>query len=175
MTHVCRSWRNLLLSTPSLWTRIDFSVCTKSQQAKGFLRRSGNRPLDVYQFLESQDHVEPFLSITRRNQFRLQGLEIYSYLPYLEHLLRNFSTSAPELKHLNIINEYSITGVDVELPKVFGGRMPKLTTLRLSYLNTNLRDFTFPSLTQFNFVIGTAISVRDLVSFFGRCPSLEII
>ena len=53
--------------------------------------------------------------------------------------------------------------------------MPKLTSLTLSYLSTNLRDFTFPSLTQFNFMAGTSISVRDLTSFFERCPSLELI
>ena len=52
--------------------------------------------------------------------------------------------------------------------------MPKLTSLTLSYLNTNLRDFTFPSLTQFNVATGD-ISVRDLTSFFGRCPLLELI
>ena len=174
MTHVCRSWRNTLLSTPSLWTQIDFSQSTGSQQTS-FLRRSGNQPLGIHQFLEDEDHVEPFLSITLRNLFRLQELSITSFLPHLERLLGNFSASAPELKYLEIANDPNITDKDIKLPKIFGGRMPKLTSLSLYSLRTNLRDFGFPSLTRFNFSTGTKISVRDLTSFFERCPLLEFI
>jgi len=174
MTHVCRSWRNLLLSTPSLWTQIDFSMSTESQQAD-FLRRSGNQPLDIYQLLENQDHVEPFLSITLHNLFRLRELSITSFLPHLERLLRNFSSSAPELKYLEIENERDMTQMDIKLPKIFGGRMPKLTSLSLCSIRTNLRDLNFPTLTRFSFETGTNISVRDLTSFFERSPSLEFI
>ena len=144
MTHVCRSWRNLLLSTPSLWTQIDFSASTKSQQAEGFLCRSGNQPLNIHQILENPDDVEPFLSTTLHNVFRLQGLSITSFLPYFGRLLRNFSASAPELKYLDIANEPNVTEMDIKLPKVFGGRMPKLTRLELRSLRTNLRNFNPP-------------------------------
>jgi len=89
--------------------------------------------------------------------------------------LENFSTSGPELKVLEIANDVNHTEVDIKLPKIFGGRLPKLTSLSLHYLRSNLRDFSFPSLTRFTFETGTKISVQDLTSFFTRCPSLEFI
>ena len=176
MTHVCRSWRNVLLSTPTLWTQIDFSKSAYSQQAEGFLRRSGNQLLDVHQFLESEDHVEPFLSTTLHNIHRLRSLEIVSFLWHLERVLTRFTRSAPELKHLTISNDPNITDRDMRLHKtIFEDRLPKLTTLTLHRICTNLRDFNFPSLTRFTFVTGTEVSVRNLTSFFERCPLLEFI
>ena len=174
MTHVCRSWRNVLVSTPSLWTQIDFSMSAESQQAEGFLRRSGDQMLDIYQDLGGQDHIEPFLSATLHNLFRLEGLTICSSLYHLEPLLRNFSASAPELKHLEIQNN-SVVEADTKLPKMFGGRMPKLTSLSLFWFRTNLRDLNLPSLTRFSFVTAAKISNRDLISFFERCALLEFI
>ena len=176
MTQVCRSWRNVLLSTPTLWTQIDFSKSVNSRQAEGFLRRSGNKLLDVYQFFEDEDHVEPFLSTTLRNIHRLRSLKITSFLWHLERVLTQFARSAPELKHLTISNDPNITDRDMKLHStIFEGRLPKLTTLTLHNIRTNLRDFNFPSLTRFTFDTGTKTSVRDLTSFFERCPLLEFI
>ena len=159
MTHVCRSWRNVLLSTPSLWAQLDFST-RESKQAIGFLGRSGKQLLDIHQFFEYEDHVEPFLSTTLRNIHRLQWLEITSNLPYLERVLALFTRSAPELKHLVVVNDPNITGRDMKLPSaIFGGQLPKLTSLSLGYVHTNLRGINFPSLTRFKFTTGTSISI----------------
>jgi len=175
MTHVCQSWRNILLSTPSLWTQIDFSTY-KSKQAKGFLGRSGNQPLDIHQFFESEDDMEPFLSTTLRNIHRLRGLNINSCLERFERVLVRFTESAPELKYLEIGNDPNITDRDMKLHStIFKGRLPKLTSLSLFYLHTNFRDFNFPSLTRLEFRTGTITSIRDLKSFFERCPLLEFI
>ena len=89
MTHVCRSWRNALLSTTSLWKKINFSV-SKSQQAEGFLRRSGNQPLDIFHYLEDQDRVEPFLSATLHNVSRLRRLKIGSSFPLPRWIVEKF-------------------------------------------------------------------------------------
>ena len=175
MTHVCRSWRDVLLSTPSLWTQIDFST-PKSKQAMGFLRRSGKQPLDIYQVLDSRGDVEPFLSTALHNIHRLQRLEIVSFLPNLEPVLARSTKPASELKHLVISNHLDSTGRDMEFRGViFEGRLPKLISLSLCWLRTDLRAFSFPSLTRFNFTTGTNISVHDLISFFERSPLLEYI
>ena len=176
MTHVCRSWRNTLLCTPSLWTKIDFSMSANAQQALGFLGRSSNQLLDIFQNIENLDHLEPFLSITLYNIHRLRSLEMYSSYPYVERVLGGLTMSAPELRYLAISNDADITRRDVGFPAtVFGGQLPKLTTLSLHYLRTNLRGFNFPCLTRFEFTTGTTISVQDLTSFFERSPSLEFI
>ena len=176
MTHVCRSWRNVLVSTPSLWTQLDFCVPTGPQQVEEFLRRSGNLPLDIHQYLEVPDHIEPFLSTTLHNLSRLRRLEINSSLDRLGRLLERFSTSAPVLEYLNITNYPNITDEDMKLPcTIFGGRLPKLTSLSLFCLRTDLRGFIFPSLTRFSFTTGTKNSVGNLIFFFEKCPLLEFI
>jgi len=175
MTHVCRSWRNVLLSTPSLWVHIDFATLM-SKQAKGFLRRSRNQLLDIHQFLESEGHVELFLSTTLRNIHRIRWLEIVSSLPHLEGMLTQFMEPAPNLEHLNIANDPNVTERDIELyDGIFGSHLPKLTSLSLQYLRTNLRTFHFPSLTRFFLAMDGHISVRDLAFFLEGCPLLEYI
>ena len=175
MTHVCRSWGNALLSTPGLWTQVNFSTFTESQQG-AFLYRSGDQPLEIHHHVDSQDSVEPFLSITLLNLFRLRGLAISSQRPLIfDRLLRNFSAAAPELKYLEISNDPKIKDMGVELPKIFGGQMPKLTSLKLHHYRTNLHNSNFPSLARFSFRTRAKISVRDLTSFFERCPLLESI
>jgi len=90
-------------------------------------------------------------------------------------LLKVFSAAAPQLKHLDLANDANVTETDIKLPIIFGGQMPNLTSLELHSLHTNFRDFNFPSLTRFTFSTGKNISVRDLASFFERCPSLEFV
>jgi len=119
--------------------------------------------------------VEPFLSITLRNMPRVRRLDIHSYLPYLENLLGYLSVPAPILEYLDITNEPSQTERDIVLPKVFGGRFPKLTSLSLHHLRTDLRGFNPPSLTRFSFATSTNTSIRNLTSFLERCPLLEFI
>jgi len=164
-----------LLSTPSLWTQVDFSKSPKSLQAKGFISRSRGQPLHIYQLLEQVEHAEPFISVTLRNIPRVRRLDIHSYLPYLEHILEYLSVPAPVLEYLDITNEPNETERDIVLPKVFGGRFPKLTSLSLHHLHTDLRGFNPPSLTRFSFATSTSTSIRNLTSFFERCPLLEFI
>ena len=92
MTHVCRSWRTVLLSTPNLWTRIDFST-SKSKQARGFIGRSGKQLLDIYQLIENEDDQEPFLSTILQNIYRIRRLGMYSIHQDLGRVL------APQVRH----------------------------------------------------------------------------
>ena len=175
MTHVCRSWRSVLLSEPSLWKRIDFST-SRSKQAKGFIGRSGEQLLDIYQLIEREDDVEPFLPITLSNIHRLRWLEVTSSHPYTERVLKRFTRSAPELKHLSIMHDLNDADGDTEFRNAtFGGRLPKLASLSLFHLRADFRAFNFPSLTEFRFTTRTKTSVGDLTSFFERCPLLEFI
>ena len=183
MTHVCRSWRNVLLSIPNLWTQIDLSTpnvwtrldlsASKSKQVETFLARSGKQLLDIYQLFETPDQMEFFLPVTLRNTHRLRWLETVSFPPYLEDTLAQLTKPAPELKHLEVVNGLMVN----ELPKlpstIFGGQFQKLASLSLEFLRVDLHDFNFPSLTRFSFTAGANMSVQDLTSFFGRCSSLE--
>jgi len=175
MTHVCRSWRDALLSTPSLWTQLDCSN-SKSKQTKEFLSRSREQLLDVYQTLKEDGDVETFLSIAFRNIHRFRRLDMSCSLLHLEHTLAQFARPAPELKHLEIKNNTKITHRGVKLRSIiFGDHFPKLASLSFHRLFTDLCDFNFPSLTRFSLQEGTVTSVRDLTSFFEKCPGLEFI
>ena len=174
MTHVCRSWRTALLSTPSLWTQIDFST-PGSKQAEGFLGRSGLQLIDVYRIFDGADNnMKHFLSAVLGNVHRLRRLQIYSSIPWhLERLFGRLLGPAPELEDLEI--DVDADG-DAKLPStIFDGQLPKLTRLSLHRLDTDLRGFNLPSLTWLNFSPMREISVRDLISFFEQCPLLEFI
>ena len=171
MTHVCQSWRNTLISTPSLWKRIDFSTCY-SKQGMGFLRRSGEQLLDIYLIFEIENDTEPLLSTTLHNLYRLRRLEIVIHSLDFEHVLTQFTRSAPVLEYLHINNE--LEGSDIELgDTIFDGHFPKLLGLSLYCFRMDFRTFNFPSLRRFTFMTATEISLQDLASFFGRCPSLN--
>ena len=165
-----------MLSIPSLWTQIDFSF-GKSDRAEEFIGRSGDQLLNVCQFVHDEKVVEPFLPSTLDNIHRLQWLEIFSFHTGFDRVLGSFASSAPELKHIGITNDPTRSNGEIKLSssKFFGGRLPKLTRLSLNYLDTDLRGFNLPSLRRFILARIISISVRDLTSFFERCPLLEFI
>ena len=172
MTQVCRSWRDALISTPSLWTNINLS---NPPRATEFLGRSRNQLLDVFHLPDDDRGGTPlFLSTTLRNIHRLRSLRLFSYSVQLEWILAQFTKSALELKHLAITNDQEYTGREMKLPNtIFEGRLPKLTSLELYDLRTNLQGFNFPSLTRFHFTADAIVPVGDLASFFERCSLLE--
>jgi len=45
MTHVCRSWRELLITRPSLWTRL---YCENTDRTRVYIERSKSAPLELF-------------------------------------------------------------------------------------------------------------------------------
>ena len=173
--HVCRSWRTILLSTPTLWTQLDFTVFPKSQLAKEFHRRSDNYLLDIYQFLENPGHEEPFLSTMLCDLSRLRRLDISSSIGHLEPCWIVFGTSAAaETPQDRKQSEHHRKGHDPPQHN-FRRSTPRLTSLSLHFLRTDLRSFNLPSLTRFSFGMGSHTSIQNLISFLERCPLLEFI
>ena len=173
MTGVCRSWRNLLLSTPSLWTQLNFSNL-RSKQQEVFLERSGKQLLDICLQMESEEYLEPFLSATLRNSHRLRWLDLGSTVSDLDYVLTQLTRPAPELKHLEIWSD-GLAG-DLGVPStIFGGQLPKLTSFTLLQMRTDLRGFNFPALKRFILRTEAKTSVQNLTSFFERCPLLVFI
>jgi len=44
LTHVCRGWRELFVSRPSLWTRLD---CRSIEKTRVYIERSKTSPFEI--------------------------------------------------------------------------------------------------------------------------------
>jgi len=59
LTHVCRTWRRLFTSRPSLWTRLDFANMDKTRT---YIERFGSSPLEaIIQNNENKVYLEDAL------------------------------------------------------------------------------------------------------------------
>ena len=167
-THVCHLWRITFLSSPSLWSHLDFS---NKERALVFLERSKSAPLRVDLPLgiggPSEIVRELLNKITTRvttlqaahNSFmgkllaqpmtRLEVLEISGYNH--DHLLPDEPTHLPSLTSLVI----SGSG-----PLRF--HVPLLTSFHLTHVSTSR-------------VLERKRAARSLLDFFRNCPLLEVV
>ena len=82
-SHVCQTWRNLMLATPSLWARlIDMECFSEARCMKAieeFIRRSGATLLwiKVRRPGLSEDIAEFLLRIMEKNWHRIQKLVVF--------------------------------------------------------------------------------------------------
>ena len=73
-THVCRSWRETLISRSSLWTHLDF---TNVDKTRTFIRRSESSPLDIDLInWENETEIDNALSLIIPHVARLRSLVI---------------------------------------------------------------------------------------------------
>ena len=170
-THVCRGWRNLFISRPSLWTQLD---CTHVEKTRIYVERSKPFPLDVY---IREDKGAPFF--------------VDAFLLTIPHLgrLKNLSLFGPSRDLVGIINqrlryptpsleELKICFTDAPClieSAIFDGNLSSLRELRLSGVLTSLPRAVLPSLTTFYFrnVPSDKVSVTQLLDFFEHAPLLS--
>ncbi|RDX44810.1 hypothetical protein OH76DRAFT_1040280 [Lentinus brumalis] len=98
LTHVCRTWRNVLLHAPQFWACIGYSV---SEQFTAFLERSGSAPLSLF----VEDGTPGLADVLSEHMRRLKRIDLVmthngSYftpllsLPLSKTSLECFSVSA---------------------------------------------------------------------------------
>ncbi|KAJ7583304.1 hypothetical protein C8J56DRAFT_953604 [Mycena floridula] len=117
---ICRSWRELALSTPALWAsiRVDFShfldfpraqqLC---QEAQIWLARSGTCPLTIRvewsMFRDgSQDLAMDFIKLLTTNSTRWRSIEITAPFEWLFSLASLSETDAPRLEKFRLMAMY---------------------------------------------------------------------
>ena len=122
MTHVCRSWREILVSRSSLWTTFE---CADVEKTRTYLERSGTCPFEVY--LKKGRYLT--------NAFRLMVPHLYR--------LRTLSASSTTLKFIKCLNspapllkKLELTSTSDKFPVIkatmFGGNFASLHELRFS-------------------------------------------
>ena len=168
LTHVCRGWRNIFISRPSLWTRFDFRNVDKTRT---YVQRSKSFPLNIY--LEDNDDDATFrdaFSLVVPHLHRLKSLTILAN--NLSDTLQNFYSPAPLLKELVID-----IGSNDRIPggALFNGDLSSLRKLRLCGITTNLPWRNLANLQIFEIRPGHHHKITQLLDFFEAAPILHTI
>ncbi|KAI0671086.1 hypothetical protein C8Q78DRAFT_973809 [Trametes maxima] len=181
LTHVCRRWRDIALSTASLWS----TVCeTHSAHAASYVirTRAGRTPLTLY-----VDRPSPSTALTGLlasdggavTDLRLHGLQEVPANRLASELL---SFPAPHLAHAVVRCRPGSGVLDPERPagpvvELWGGLAPKLRNLEfhdVPFLPAN----SFGQLVDFRLSYDTCPAgwtLDDLLGLLGRSPSLRVV
>jgi hypothetical protein len=172
LTHVCRSWREQLISCSSLWSSLN---CACIDRTRVYLERSKTSPLDI---CLGGNGRAPFLHdaflLTLPHRGRLKNLYITALPNHLAKLTKHFShCRAPVLEKLRI---HSIPNDSHTIQAaIFDGDPSSLRELHLSGVFMNLPRKSLSNLTTFDFlnVPVRKQSVTRLLNFFERAPVLR--
>jgi len=164
VTHVCHLWRTALLSSPRLWSHLDFS---NEERALVFLERSKSGPLRV-DLTSADDPSEVVRETLRETTTRMTMLRT-EHDSFLDELL---ARSMPILATLEITESYDIIedGKPVQC-------LPALTFFVIS--DSDRLRFHTPLLTSFHLTDGPNSGFMKwttgiVLNFLRNCPLLEI-
>lgn len=155
ISHVCRYWRNVVFSIPSLWTSLFVSPNTRPpyELLSALLQRSRQLPIDIYINYDPLDYrseveepddddVELLFSMLTPHIHRWRTVELavsdyYHMHCFLEAVSGSSVLAAPRLTTLGLYHNDGEMGEfenRADLSKrltLFGGLVPSLTTLVL--------------------------------------------
>ncbi|KAL4064984.1 hypothetical protein V8B97DRAFT_1984668 [Scleroderma yunnanense] len=137
LSHVCRRWRQVSLSTPSLWNTVRVPILHKESSIRAYFERCNQCPLSVQLGPQMSDRrimdVISSVLIPRIGQFRELILdtedrqELYAVLGLLANV------SAPSLQRLKIASNDPTRGQGSYPPfEIFKNGAPLLADVRLS-------------------------------------------
>ncbi|KAK0471616.1 hypothetical protein IW261DRAFT_1667383 [Armillaria novae-zelandiae] len=199
ITHVCRTWRSIAVSTPSLWASIsiedDFLIDDpftdgKAKLLQEYLSRSSQKPLRVA--LSSSYDIEKHIEILSPHLPRCTDLD-FTVTAEAIHPHFTIEGEFPNLKRLSLVVEGCISDLN-ELPFI-SGEAPNLLDLLvqgidISYVElplTKLKSFTgdmcqyngytqlFSSASQLHTAKLELSTVQSSVCKALRLPALEVL
>ena len=169
LTHVCRGWRDIFTSCPSLWARFDFKNVDKTRT---YIQRSQSSPLRIHIGYRYQRVVdEAFLLITP-HIFRIKSLTIDA--DALPSELKHFRCNTPLLEKLDI---NIASGNPVLDGTLFNGDLSSLRELRLQGITTNLpwKNLANLQVVDLRYRVGEGYGVTQLLDFFESAPLLHTV
>ncbi|KAF9780842.1 hypothetical protein BJ322DRAFT_285542 [Thelephora terrestris] len=171
LTHVCRAWRELFISLPSLWTRLDFKDVEKTRT---YLKRSGTLPLELVvhgSHVESYSEDAFFLAVPHRRRFK--SLTIGRTSDFVGNLVNHLTFPAPSLKELRI--SFACDPAPVLDDTLFNGDLSSLRTLGLGGVVTNLPWRNLWNLTTFELRCPTdsRVTIARFLGFLEGAPRLK--
>ena len=171
LTHVCRDWRNTLISRSSLWTRLD---CTNVEKTRTYIQRSRSSPLEIFLEKDEDDtYLDDAFSLVTPHIHRIKSLIICA--DALPDAIEYFYCHTPLLEELDI--DLACIQAPVLDSTLFDGDLSSLRKLSLSGVITHLPWKTLENLTTFNLKScrpGRNFITR-LLDFFENAPLLHTI
>jgi len=168
LTHVCQAWRDVFVSSPSLWTDLD---CMDLDKTRVYLERSKSSPIDLSLHCDHTSFSDPSLEFIPHVAGRLKSLTIQGGSEHLQDINTYLFCPAPLLEALSI---YGGNGNDPELPPTFlNGDFSPLHILRLEDIRTELPWRNMVNLTSFTLVYGSNTSISQFLEFFESAPRLR--
>ena len=169
VTHVCRSWRQVAIAAPELWTEI---TMVNQEAAKAFLGRSGAVPLKVDLQLGSGAKIDQdLLEAVIPHVHRLRQLSLFTHRGLGPARSMPFTEPAPLLERLAIY--YPLGDRPILL---FGDQAPRLRELSMFSNGLWLKNQLW-TLTSLHVTLSHVRRVpSDFYPFFDmlrRCPALE--
>ncbi|KAF4576923.1 hypothetical protein EYR36_004907 [Pleurotus pulmonarius] len=167
---VCRHWRDILLSSPRIWSSIGVHSAKWTSE---LLRRSKSAPLQVNYapVYYTEQHLRVAETIMAELG-RIQHLNLALHASFIVDLLsRNGGASAPMLEHLRL----GIAGVmeSPTLPAVVLRDMPSLRYLELTHIGLSSAKLPpLPRLTHLKLGY-TTIHTSQLLRLFQHTSNLE--
>ena len=175
LTHVCRAWREVFASRPSLWTDLG---CVDIDKTRVYLERSKSLPIDLSLY---PDHrlapYHRFSGVIPHAIGRLRSLTIDGTLEHLQEITAHLSHSAPLLEKLHIRGgrNYGPHQNAVVTSTLSNGDLSSLRELCLESVHTKLPWRNMVNLTSFDlfYASSAGVSAKKLLDFFAGAPHLR--
>ncbi|KAK0196230.1 hypothetical protein F5146DRAFT_1220801 [Armillaria mellea] len=165
ITHVCRTWRSIAVSTPSLWASVSIEdnlliddpfTDDKAKLLQEYLSRSGQNPLRVT--LSSSYDIEKHIEILSPHFPRCTGLD-FTLAPEALNSLLTIDSEFSSLRRLSVVVE----GVQNTHVLISGfGKAPHLRDVLLQGIDVS--DFQLP-FTKLKSFTGDMYQYADLMLF----------
>ena len=176
-THVCRYWRNTLIASPPLWSRLDNNMMHEDLVST-FMNRCGDTPLEVTFSTLLGSKNTPFLEEAIRRSSQIHKVRFPS-LPWwhIAAFSDAFDAPLPLLRQLDVHAGYD--GVDVppfQRPFLVGAtNLVSLTLRDRNKVSGTLLPFVFPTITylELQFDRPRVALVSELLDLFRNSPLIE--
>ena len=170
ISHVCREWRVLIISTPTFWTKIRLiSSTAQLQRAKAYIKRSKNCSLNVYvacdQSFRNEEEGVDFMILAQASVLRWRTVcfeaGAHRWMEFLIAIMPNKVKWVHNIESLEFIQrEYSPTTHE-EYPRLHA-LLKEFPPLALK--NLRIRRVPFPWTTLRGSKSLTCLDIRHLVT-----------
>ena len=170
---MCRGWRELFTSLPSLWTRLDL---TNVDKTRTYIKRSNSLPWEIT-IHDSGDktYTEGALLMVVPHAKRFKSLTIGRTLDSLRDVARHLTLPVPFLQELTMDFTREPAPSFYFYVGFFNGDLSSLRTLKLAGVHTDLPWRNLRNLTTFKLRCpqNSSITATRLLDFLESTPHLK--